>query len=145
MHNVLLNIKSMLLNQIFSFFLRRTYLYLSFNSIEPNKNHMSVFEITGVENLNKLIDVCAQNDKYLVIKASTEWCGPCKAVKSKYEKLANELVEKAVFTTFDVDEHEGIAEQFEISAMPTFIVVKGHDIITKVTGADLASVRASIE
>lgn len=106
---------------------------------------MSVFEITSVDNLNKLIEICAENDKYLVIKASAEWCGPCKNIQPKYEKLASELVESAVMTSFDVDEHQGIAEQFEITAMPTFIVVKGHNIIKKITGADLPSVRACIE
>lgn len=105
---------------------------------------MSVFDITSVDSLNKIIEVCAENGKYLVIKASAEWCGPCKLVKPKYEALAKELVDHAVMTTFDVDEHQDIAEQFEISAMPTFVVVKGYDIIKKVTGADIASVRNTI-
>jgi thioredoxin 1 len=105
---------------------------------------MSVFEITSIDNLNKIIQVCAENGKYLVIKASADWCSPCKVVKPKYDALAKELVEQAILTTFDVDDHQDIAEQFEISAMPTFIVVKGHDIIKKVTGADIASVRNSI-
>ena len=106
---------------------------------------MSVFEITGIENLNKLIEVCAENNKYLIIKASAEWCGPCKQVQHKYVQLATELVDKAVLTSFDVDVHEAIAEQFEITAMPTFIVVKGYDIVKRVTGADIVSLRNSIE
>lgn len=105
---------------------------------------MSVFDITSIDNLNKIIEVCAENGKYLVIKASADWCGPCKVVKPKYDALAKELVEQAILTTFDVDEHQDIAEQFEISAMPTFIVVKGYDIVKKVTGADIESVRNSI-
>jgi thioredoxin 1 len=105
---------------------------------------MSVFTITSIDNLNRIIEVCADNGKYLVIKASADWCSPCKVVKPKYEALATELVEHAVLTTFDVDEHQDIAEQFDVSAMPTFIVVKGRDIIKKVTGADIASVRNSI-
>jgi thioredoxin 1 len=105
---------------------------------------MSIFDITSIDSLNKIIEVCAENGKYLVIKASAEWCSPCKTVKPKYEALAKELVEQAVMTTFDVDEHQDIAEQFDISAMPTFIVVKGNDIIKKVTGADIASVRNTI-
>lgn len=105
---------------------------------------MSVFDIKSIDNLNKIIEVCDEKGKYLVIKASADWCGPCKVVKPKYDALAKELVEHAVLTTFDVDEHQNIAEQFEISAMPTFIIVKGRDIIKKVTGADITSVRNSI-
>jgi len=120
---------------------------LSYKALQPIINHlptMSVFTITSIDNLNKIIEVCADNGKYLVIKASADWCAPCKVVKPKYEALATELVEHAVLTTFDVDEHQDIAEQFGVSAMPTFIVVKGRDIIKKVTGADIASVRNSI-
>lgn len=102
---------------------------------------MSVFHISSIDTLNNLIDVCNKNGVYLVVKASAEWCGPCKLVKPKFEQLAKDLVEKAVFTSFDVDEQQAIAEQFEISAMPTFIVIKGHDIIKKITGTDLASIR----
>ena len=105
---------------------------------------MSVFNITSVDSLNKIIEVFAENGKYLVIKASSDWCGPCKLVKPKYDALAKELVDQAVMTTFDVDEQQDIAEQFEISAMPTFVIVKGYDIIKKVTGADIASVRNTI-
>ena len=120
---------------------------LSYKALQPIINHlptMSVFTITSIDNLNRIIEVCADNGKYLVIKASADWCSPCKVVKPKYEALATELVEHAVLTTFDVDEHQDIAEQFDVSAMPTFIVVKGRDIIKKVTGADIASVRNSI-
>jgi thioredoxin 1 len=104
---------------------------------------MSVFH-SSVENLNKMIEVCAENGVYLVVKASAEWCAPCKLVKSKFEQLAKDLVEKAVFTSFDVDEQQAIAEQFVISAMPTFIIIKGHNIIKKITGTDLASIRNCI-
>jgi thioredoxin 1 len=105
---------------------------------------MSVFDITSVDNLNKIIEVCAENGKYLVIKASAKWCKPCQVVQPKYEALAKEMVEQAVLTSFDVDAHQDIAEQFDISAMPTFVIVKGHDIINKVTGADIASVRKTL-
>jgi thioredoxin 1 len=46
-----------------------------------------------------------------------------------------------VFTTFDVEEQQDIAEQFSISAMPTFIVVKGRDIIKRIEGVDLQSIQ----
>lgn len=47
----------------------------------------------------------------------------------------------AVFVTFDVDERQDVAEQLSISAMPTFIVAKGRDIIKRIEGADLLSVK----
>lgn len=102
---------------------------------------MSIFEINSIDSLNKLITVCKENDKYLVIKASAEWCFPCKTVQPKYESLAKEMVDKAVFTIFDVDEQQDIAEQFKISAMPTFVVIKNNDILTQFSGANLKEIK----
>ena len=106
---------------------------------------MSVFEINSIERLNKLIEICSENNKYLVIKASTEWCGPCKTIKPKYEQLAREMIDKAVFTTFDVDEQKDIADQFKISAMPTFIVIKDNDILTQFSGANLKELKTILD
>lgn len=101
---------------------------------------MSVYEIDSVSTLNGLIDDCEQNNKFLVIKASSTWCGPCRVVKPKYDEMAKKYT-NSVFVTFDVDDHQNIAEQLSISAMPTFIIVKGRDIVKRVEGADLLSIQ----
>jgi thioredoxin 1 len=106
---------------------------------------MSVFNINSVENLNKIIEICATNNKTLVLKASAEWCGPCKLIQPKYEKLAQELIDEAIMASFDVDEQQDIAQQFDISAMPTFIIIKDSNIIKRITGGDLQSIKSAIQ
>lgn len=105
---------------------------------------MSVYEIDSIDTLNSMIDECEKNDKFLVIKASAVWCGPCKAVKPKYSKMAEKYTD-VVFATFDVDDQQDIAEQFSISAMPTFIVVKGRDIVKRIQGIDLLSIQKILD
>jgi thioredoxin 1 len=105
---------------------------------------MSVHEIDSIDMLNKIIDACTEVDKYLVIKAEAQWCGPCKAVKPRYKELA-ESYPNAVFVTFDVDDHQNIAEQFNISAMPTFIIIKERKVLKKVEGADLPTIRSVLD
>lgn len=101
---------------------------------------MSVQQIDSIDALNVLIDDCEKDNKFLVIKASASWCGPCKAVKPMYTAMAQRNAD-AVFVTFDVEEQQEVAEQFSISAMPTFIVVKGRDIIKRIEGVDLLSIQ----
>jgi thioredoxin 1 len=101
---------------------------------------MSVYEIDSIDTLNNMIDECEKNDKFLIIKASASWCGPCRAVQPKYHDMAQKYT-NSVFVTFDVDEQQDIAEQFSISAMPTFIVVKGRDIIKRIEGVDLQAIQ----
>jgi thioredoxin 1 len=101
---------------------------------------MSVHQIDSIETLNTFIEECEKNNKLLVIKAEAVWCAPCQAVKPKYNEMALKY-SNAVFVTFDVDERQDVAEQLSISAMPTFIVAKGRDIIKRIEGADLKSIK----
>lgn len=105
---------------------------------------MSVYAINSVDSLNTFIDECEKSNRFLVIKAEANWCGPCKAVKPKYDTMAQKN-SHAVFVTFDVEEQQDIAEQFSISAMPTFIVVKGRDIIKRIEGVDLLSIQKALD
>lgn len=105
---------------------------------------MSIYHIDSIDTLNSFIDECEKNDKFLVIKASATWCGPCSAVKPKYQQMAQKYT-NAVFMTFDVEEQQNVAEQFSISAMPTVIVVKGRDIVKRVEGTNLSAIADVLE
>jgi thioredoxin 1 len=105
---------------------------------------MSIHEVINIEMLNKIIEACDEVGKMLVIKASATWCGPCKAVKPKYEKMAHEYP-NVVFVEFDVEEASDIAEELDISAMPTFIVVLNKKILRRVEGADLFSIQVVLD
>jgi thioredoxin 1 len=106
---------------------------------------MSVIEITSIDMLNQIIDACKLVGKFLIIKASANWCQPCKAVKPKYLQMAEKYQNIAVFVEFDVDNQQEIAEQFQISSMPTFIVVKNNNVIKKTEGTDLFGVLSILE
>lgn len=105
---------------------------------------MAIYEVESIEMLNKVIQACEEVNKFLVIKAEASWCGPCKAVKPKYQKMA-ETYQNTVFVTFDVDVAEDIAEELQIGAMPTFVVVKNKKILRKVEGTDLLSVQVILD
>lgn len=101
---------------------------------------MSIHQIDSIDTLNRFIDECEKNDKFLVIKASSSWCGPCSAVKPKYQEIAQKYT-NALLMTFDVDKQQEIAEQFCISALPTFIVIKGRNIIKRIEGTNVQDIQ----
>lgn len=105
---------------------------------------MSVHHIDSVDTLNSLIDECEKSSQFLIIKAESSWCAPCKAVKPKFNQMAQKY-SNVVFSTFDVDEQEEIAEQFSIYSIPTFIVMKDRDIIKRVEGTNLSIIQQVIE
>jgi len=60
-----------------------------------------------------------------VIDFFATWCGPCKMIAPPIEEMSKTL-ENVVFLKVDVDEAEAAAQEFNISAMPTFIFMKSN-------------------
>ena len=79
-----------------------------------------VHDITSKEDLEKL----QATGKLVVIDWYAQWCGPCKAFKPTFKKMAKEQTD-VLFCKIDVDElanHglDDLAADHEISSMPTF-------------------------
>ncbi|KAK7495022.1 hypothetical protein BaRGS_00013662 [Batillaria attramentaria] len=61
--------------------------------------------------------------KLVVIDFFAQWCGPCKMIGPKVVQMAKEM-DTVAFAKVDVDELEEVAQQYEVSAMPTFIFIR---------------------
>lgn len=63
-----------------------------------------------------------------------DWCGPCKAVAPIIDELSNE-VKGIKFVKVNVDEAPGLATQFSIFSIPTFVFFKNGQIVNQFSGA----------
>jgi len=64
-----------------------------------------------------------------------EWCGPCKMMVPIIEELANEYKDKGVkIGKLDIDENKEIAEKFNITGVPTFVLFKSGKIAEQKSG-----------
>lgn len=52
------------------------------------------------------------------------WCGPCKMMGPIVEKLAGDYDGKALVAKVDTDEESELAENFNISSIPTIVFLK---------------------
>ncbi|RKO91138.1 thioredoxin-like protein, partial [Blyttiomyces helicus] len=77
--------------------------------------------------------------KLVVVDFTATWCGPCKAVAPRFDKLARENP-GVVFVKVDVDEQQAIARQHGVSAMPTFQFFRSGKKLNEVVGADIQKV-----
>jgi len=57
-----------------------------------------------------------------VLYFSADWCGPCKAMKPIIEEFEQNNLEPAVIK-IDVDEDFTIAQEYNVSGIPTFILL----------------------
>ena len=78
----------------------------------------------------------------IIIDFTASWCPPCQMIKPIFESLAEQYQGKVVFIKVDVDDQSDIAQQFEVSCMPTFVVLKDGQVVGRMEGANKAGLEA---
>ena len=69
-----------------------------------------------------------------VLDFSATWYGPCKMLAPVLEKLSEEMKGKAEFFKVDVDENPEIAGAFQIQSIPTLMMFKDGQPVSKTMG-----------
>ncbi len=62
------------------------------------------------------------------------WCGPCKAIAPVLEELATELDGKLSIAKVNIDDHDAIAAEYGVRAIPTMILFKGGKVAETLVG-----------
>jgi thioredoxin 1 len=62
------------------------------------------------------------------------WCGPCKAIAPTLEELANELDGKLTIAKVNIDDHDSVAAEYGVRAIPTMILFKGGKVAETLVG-----------
>lgn len=90
---------------------------------------MNVIEITK-ENFEQEV---MKSTKPVLIDFWASWCGPCRMIGPIVEEVANEVTHAKVGKV-NVDDQPELAQQFQISNIPTLVVMKDGKIVNKVVG-----------
>lgn len=78
-----------------------------------------------------------KNKNYLLVKATAEWCRPCKMMDAttwRDEKIVAWVKESGTAIQIDVDEEEELSKTLRVSAMPTIIAFKDGKEFDRITG-----------
>ena len=84
-----------------------------------------------------------KHDGLVVVDFFATWCGPCKMIAPLLDKFAAEY-SQAKFIKVDVDEFGELAQEYEVSSMPTVLLLKGGSVVTKVIGANPGALKQAI-
>ena len=118
---------------------------------------MSIYhECKSSQNLKQII----QNNNVVVVKLGATWCGPCKAIKSDFDKLAVRTVENLkqlgeskpsiAFLSIDIDDmcHDNgmkWGDHLNCSGVPMFIIFSHGKTKNTFMGGDLNPIMDCID
>lgn len=99
-------------------------------------------EKTKVEAANSVIPVTSANfeqevlnsDKRVLVDFYADWCGPCKILSPRVAEIANENKDLKV-VKINVDQNENLARKYNISSMPTLLVIEKGKELNRAVGA----------
>lgn len=82
-------------------------------------------------------------DALIIVEFYAPWCGSCKMVESKVEDMAKEY-STVPFLRINVDDYEDLADQYEVTALPTFVFFKNSKNLAQFVGTKLDKVIEAI-
>ncbi|XP_004489965.1 thioredoxin H-type 2-like [Cicer arietinum] len=93
---------------------------LTFNSTAKWKVHLKASE---------------QTNKLMVVEFTATWCAPCKYMDPIIQEFATKYKNIVDFIKIDVDVLMDVTQEYQVQAMPTFILMKKGEVVDKVVGA----------
>ena len=98
--------------------------------------------ITNLTELNETFD---KND-FTILKLSAEWCGPCKRISPLFETLSKDnKYSNIYFAEIDADTAQDICKEYIIDGLPTFILFKKNEEISRFSGANESKLRNLVD
>ncbi|HNZ50995.1 MAG TPA: thioredoxin [Bacilli bacterium] len=88
-----------------------------------------------MENTNKVnFESAIANNRLVLVDFYANWCGPCKMMAPIIEELNKELAGKVKVLKVDVDQENELSRKYQITAIPTLILIKDGQVVSKTMG-----------
>ena len=90
----------------------------------------------------KVLTLTEENFEASVIKSAqpilvdfwAPWCGPCKMISPLLDELAEEYSGRVLVGKVNVDDAQGLAVQYGVTAVPMLLMFKGGQVVDQIRG-----------
>ena len=115
--------------------------YKKYNQLGEKKEELKSYHIVEIQSLEHKQDLIRKHP-ILCIDVYAHWCRPCKQIEPTYAVLAKELSGKCMLVKENFE--NGFSKNFDITAVPTFLIFQNGIFQEKLQGADLNTVRSTL-
>ena len=82
------------------------------------------------ENLQSILN----DSKPVLVDFFAEWCGPCKVQAPVLKEVKSDIGDSVRILKIDVDKSPAIAQQYQVSSIPTLILFRNGQPVWRQTG-----------
>ncbi|KAJ4769482.1 Thioredoxin [Rhynchospora pubera] len=106
-------------------------------------DHGNVVVVSSAQHFKEKVEEAKGAKKIVVIDFTATWCPPCRFIAPVFEALSKQFPD-VVFLKVDVDEQKEVAQEYNVSAMPTFAFLKDGVKVDEIIGADKTSLETKV-
>ncbi|XP_073500207.1 thioredoxin, mitochondrial isoform X2 [Phyllobates terribilis] len=88
----------------------------------------------NVQNKDDFQDRVVGSESPVIVDFHAQWCGPCKILGTRLEKVVAKQQGKVLMAKVDIDDHTDLALEYKVSAVPTVLAMKNGIIIDQFVG-----------
>ncbi|XP_056384040.1 thioredoxin, mitochondrial isoform X2 [Hyla sarda] len=88
----------------------------------------------NVQNKDDFEDRVVGSETPVVVDFHAQWCGPCKILGPRLEKMVAKQQGKVLMAKVDIDDHTDLALEYEVSAVPTVLAMKNGAVVDQFVG-----------
>ncbi|CAN2390152.1 Thioredoxin [Pristimantis euphronides] len=88
----------------------------------------------NVQNKDDFQDRVIGSETPVIVDFHAQWCGPCKMLGTRLEKMVSKQQGKVLMAKVDIDDHADLALEYQVSAVPTVVAMKNGSVIDQFVG-----------
>ena len=95
------------------------------NESTPNVKHIAQGDFA---------EVVTRSALPVVVDFYATWCGPCRQLSPLMDRVAGGFTNQIKFVKVNVDESPGLAQNFQVQAIPTVVFFKDGKLVDRMVG-----------